>query len=381
MSPLSNNLRRGALTLIHNQTIWLDYHPHNQIRCLWADYHRGAQQPAVFGLRYSLHIEALCDGPAVCGKPVLGSVLWLCVCVCVRVKGSYSYYMACCTHRQRNRREAFSAAGHSRGDGMKVVCLYDVAVVKCHNASCRVCKRVPKSCGTNRISSWKCVVRRVEGTWPKNRKEKSSMFFFFFIPRPADLKCCGQTTTRTNKQTEKTLTHIFNFFSSSSSSFCPSICASQGYQISYRLDSRDPLRWTTVEVGSNARQFTVTGLLPEQTYVFKLVSRTAVGWGQEKEALVVTTERRGKRRRPSSAANISHRVGLPWTPHLMSPEMDLDEMKPPPLRFGPTAAPQWVDETSSSLWSSKGLLVLSILLLRQDSSGSPWKKYAKFRAN
>lgn len=55
-----------------------------------------------------------------------------------------------------------------------------------------------------------------------------------------------------------------------------------------------------MEVGSNARQFTVTGLLPEQTYVFKLVSRTAVGWGEEKEALVVTTERRGKRTRPSA---------------------------------------------------------------------------------
>lgn len=96
----------------------------------------------------------------------------------------------------------------------------------------------------------------------------------------------------------------FNFFfSSSSSSVCPSICAWQGYQISYRLDSRDPQRWTTVEVGSNARQFTVTGLLPEQTYVFKLVSRTAVGWGEEKEALVVTTERRGKR----TAANVSRR--------------------------------------------------------------------------
>lgn len=65
-----------------------------------------------------------------------------------------------------------------------------------------------------------------------------------------------------------------------------------------------------MEVGSNARQFTVTGLLPEQTYVFKLVSRTAVGWGEEKEALVVTTERRGKRTRPSAATNISHRVRL-----------------------------------------------------------------------
>ncbi|KAF6736385.1 Protein sidekick-1, partial [Oryzias melastigma] len=65
-----------------------------------------------------------------------------------------------------------------------------------------------------------------------------------------------------------------------------------GYQISYRLDRKDPQRWTTVEVGSNARQFTVTGLLSEQTYVFHLTARTAVGWGDRQEALVVTTERR-----------------------------------------------------------------------------------------
>lgn len=49
-----------------------------------------------------------------------------------------------------------------------------------------------------------------------------------------------------------------------------------------------------MEVGSNARQFTVTGLSPEQTYVFQLTARTAVGWGKEQEALVVTTERRGE---------------------------------------------------------------------------------------
>uniref|UniRef100_A0A8C6LQ46 Sidekick cell adhesion molecule 1 n=1 Tax=Nothobranchius furzeri TaxID=105023 RepID=A0A8C6LQ46_NOTFU len=65
-----------------------------------------------------------------------------------------------------------------------------------------------------------------------------------------------------------------------------------GYQISYRLDSRNPLRWTTVEVGSNARQFTVTGLSSEQTYRFQLTARTAVGWGEPQDALVVTTERR-----------------------------------------------------------------------------------------
>ncbi|XP_068607565.1 protein sidekick-1 [Brachionichthys hirsutus] len=90
-----------------------------------------------------------------------------------------------------------------------------------------------------------------------------------------------------------------------------------GYQISYRLDSRDPLRWTTVEVGSNARQFTVTGLSPEHTYVFRLTARTAVGWGEVQEALVVTTERR-ERPQPPRKLSIpqdgveSRRLRLYW---------------------------------------------------------------------
>uniref|UniRef100_A0AAQ5Y217 Sidekick cell adhesion molecule 1a n=1 Tax=Amphiprion ocellaris TaxID=80972 RepID=A0AAQ5Y217_AMPOC len=62
--------------------------------------------------------------------------------------------------------------------------------------------------------------------------------------------------------------------------------------------NRDPQRWTTVEVGSNARQFTVTGLAAEQTYVFRLTARTAVGWGEEQQALVVTTERRERPQPP-----------------------------------------------------------------------------------
>ncbi|XP_056136412.1 protein sidekick-1-like [Lampris incognitus] len=71
-----------------------------------------------------------------------------------------------------------------------------------------------------------------------------------------------------------------------------------GYQISYRLDSGDPQRWTTVEVGSTARQFTVTGLSQEQTYVFRLTARTALGWGEAQEALVITTERRERPQPP-----------------------------------------------------------------------------------
>ncbi|XP_054635300.1 protein sidekick-1 isoform X2 [Dunckerocampus dactyliophorus] len=71
-----------------------------------------------------------------------------------------------------------------------------------------------------------------------------------------------------------------------------------GYQISYRLEQRDSQQWTTVEVGSNGRQFTVTGLTPEQSYLFRLMARTAIGWGQEHVALVVTTERRERPQPP-----------------------------------------------------------------------------------
>uniref|UniRef100_UPI003AADAB03 protein sidekick-1-like n=1 Tax=Centroberyx gerrardi TaxID=166262 RepID=UPI003AADAB03 len=90
-----------------------------------------------------------------------------------------------------------------------------------------------------------------------------------------------------------------------------------GYQISYRLDSGDPLRWTTVEVGSNARQFTVTGLSPEQNYVFRLTARTALGWGEAQEALVITTERR-ERPQPPRKLSVpqegveSRRLRLHW---------------------------------------------------------------------
>lgn len=88
----------------------------------------------------------------------------------------------------------------------------------------------------------------------------------------------------------KNVTPVLQSFASA----CLSVCAATGYKISYRVDSREPQRWTTVEVGSNGRQFTVTGLAAEQTYVFRLIARTAVGWGEQLEALVVTTERRGQ---------------------------------------------------------------------------------------
>ncbi|XP_067259435.1 protein sidekick-1 [Chanodichthys erythropterus] len=90
-----------------------------------------------------------------------------------------------------------------------------------------------------------------------------------------------------------------------------------GYQISYRLDINDPNKFTTVEVGSNARQFTVTGLIPESAYVFQITARTQQGWGPPEEAVVITTE---KRERPQPPRRLtvpqkgveSHKLRLHW---------------------------------------------------------------------
>ncbi|XP_036384090.1 protein sidekick-1 isoform X2 [Megalops cyprinoides] len=71
-----------------------------------------------------------------------------------------------------------------------------------------------------------------------------------------------------------------------------------GYQIAYRLDASDPNKFTTVEVGSNARQFTVTGLTPESAYIFRISARTQQGWGLPEEAVVITTERRDRPQPP-----------------------------------------------------------------------------------
>ncbi|KAI7810703.1 putative protein sidekick-1 [Triplophysa rosa] len=91
-----------------------------------------------------------------------------------------------------------------------------------------------------------------------------------------------------------------------------------GYQISYRLDVNDPNKFTTVEVGSNARQFTVSGLNPESAYVFQIQARTQQGWGPPEEAIVITTE---KRERPQPPRRLttpqkgveSRKLRLQWT--------------------------------------------------------------------
>ncbi|KAK7162105.1 hypothetical protein R3I94_004680 [Phoxinus phoxinus] len=91
-----------------------------------------------------------------------------------------------------------------------------------------------------------------------------------------------------------------------------------GYQISYRLDINDPNKFTTVEVGSNARQFTVTGLIPESAYVFQITARTQQGWGPPEEAIVITTEKRERPQPPRRLAVPqkgveSHKLRLHWT--------------------------------------------------------------------
>lgn len=45
----------------------------------------------------------------------------------------------------------------------------------------------------------------------------------------------------------------------------------------------------------SARQYTVAGLKPESVYVFRITAQTRKGWGEAAEALVVITEKRGKR--------------------------------------------------------------------------------------
>ncbi|XP_066545960.1 protein sidekick-1 [Amia ocellicauda] len=92
-----------------------------------------------------------------------------------------------------------------------------------------------------------------------------------------------------------------------------------GYQIAYRLVASDPNKFITVEVGSNARQFTVTGLSPESAYVFRISARTQQGWGQPEQAVVITTEKRD-RPQPPQALSVpqeavqSRRLRLRWVP-------------------------------------------------------------------
>ncbi|XP_014466304.3 protein sidekick-1 isoform X2 [Alligator mississippiensis] len=92
-----------------------------------------------------------------------------------------------------------------------------------------------------------------------------------------------------------------------------------GYQIAYRLANSSPNKFTTVEVGSTVRQFTVTDLNPESAYIFRTSAKTRQGWGEPLEATVITTE---KRERPAPPRQLitpqtevsSQSLKLQWVP-------------------------------------------------------------------
>lgn len=67
-----------------------------------------------------------------------------------------------------------------------------------------------------------------------------------------------------------------------------------GYQVAYRLDSGDPNQFITIEVGPDTRQFTASSLTPESAYIFRISAKTEQGWGTPSQAVVITTEIRGK---------------------------------------------------------------------------------------
>ncbi|XP_047663711.1 protein sidekick-1 isoform X3 [Tachysurus fulvidraco] len=92
-----------------------------------------------------------------------------------------------------------------------------------------------------------------------------------------------------------------------------------GYQVAYRLDSGDPNKFTTVEVGTDTTQFTASGLLPESAYIFRISAKTQQGWGTAAQAVVITTEIR-ERPQPPLQLRVpqdqvqSRQLRLDWVP-------------------------------------------------------------------
>ncbi|TSK31292.1 Protein sidekick-1 [Bagarius yarrelli] len=92
-----------------------------------------------------------------------------------------------------------------------------------------------------------------------------------------------------------------------------------GYQVAYRLDSGDPNKFTTVEVGAGSMRFTASGLLPESAYIFRISAKTQQGWGTAAQAVVITTE---IRERPQPPLHLSvpqdqvqsRQLRLDWVP-------------------------------------------------------------------
>ncbi|XP_078273747.1 protein sidekick-1 isoform X2 [Rhinoraja longicauda] len=75
-----------------------------------------------------------------------------------------------------------------------------------------------------------------------------------------------------------------------------------GYRIAYCLATTEPNKFITIEVSSNARQYSVTNLIPESPYMFRVSARTRRGWGDSVQAVVITTQTRD---RPQPVSNLT----------------------------------------------------------------------------
>lgn len=65
------------------------------------------------------------------------------------------------------------------------------------------------------------------------------------------------------------------------------------YQVTHRLNATTANTASVEVLAPSARQYTATGLKPEEVYLFRITAQTRKGWGEAAEALVVTTEKRG----------------------------------------------------------------------------------------
>ncbi|XP_010854785.1 PREDICTED: protein sidekick-2 [Bison bison bison] len=73
------------------------------------------------------------------------------------------------------------------------------------------------------------------------------------------------------------------------------------YQITHRLNATSANAAAVEVLAPSARQFTATSLKPESVYLFRITAQTRKGWGEAAEALVVTTEKRGKNQKDSGS--------------------------------------------------------------------------------
>ncbi|KAJ8384733.1 hypothetical protein AAFF_G00199390 [Aldrovandia affinis] len=66
------------------------------------------------------------------------------------------------------------------------------------------------------------------------------------------------------------------------------------YRIAYRLNSTSGNAAVVELLDPSARRHTVTGLVSELAYVFRVTAQTRKGWGEAAEALVITTQKRAR---------------------------------------------------------------------------------------